>query len=167
MERLKTFIISPIMWMLNRVRILSNHYQEEQLRKGLGTCGEQVSFQIPVWISGADKVKIGQRVSIAAFVHIWGQGGVEIGDYTLIASHVTITSLTHDTCAKLFAESLISKPVFIGRNVWIGSHATILPGVRVGDGAVIGAGAVVTKDVPTDSIVVGVPAKFLKNRFQK
>jgi len=162
----KKFPTSPKIAIFNRLQKIANSYQEEQIRKSLAVCGEQTSFQIPVWILGADKVKIGKQVSIAAFVHIWGQGGIEIGDNTLIASHVAITSLTHDTAANLFAESLIAKPVVIGRNVWIGSHAVILPGVRVGDGAVIGAGAVVNKDVSADSIVVGVPAKLLRNRFQ-
>ncbi len=100
----------------------------------------------------------GRGVSINAFVHIWGQGGVTIGDNCLIASHVVVTSLTHDPQAPNHAESLIARPVVIGRNVWIGSHAVILPGVTVGDGAVIGAGAVVTKDVPPGITVVGIPA---------
>ena len=54
-------------------------------------------------------------------------------------------------------------PIAIGKNVWIGSHATILPGVRVGDNAVVAAGAVVTKDVPANAVVGGVPAVLLKN----
>lgn len=53
-------------------------------------------------------------------------------------------------------------PIAVGRNVWIGSNATVLAGVAVGDGAIIAAGAVVTKDVPANTIVGGVPAKFIK-----
>lgn len=155
----------PLPSILNYLQKVLNHYIQERLRKSFASCGEQVELQIPICIEGANKVKIGHRVSMAAFVHIWGQGGVEIGDDTLIASHVSITSLTHDTTALLFSKSLISKSIFIGRNVWIGSHATILPGIQVGDGAIIGAGAVVTKDVPENTIVVGVPAKVIKNRL--
>ena len=163
--KLIRFLRQPRTSLLDRLQNWSAHYLLEKLRNSLANCGEQVGFQMPICIEGADNVKIGHRVSIAAFVHIWGQGGVEIGDDTLIASHVAITSLTHDTIAPLFSESLISKPVIIGRNVWIGSHATILPGIQIGDGAIIGAGAVVTKDVPENTIVVGVPAKVIKNRF--
>ena len=55
------------------------------------------------------------------------------------------------------------KPIKLGKNVWVGSDVTILPGVTVGDGAVIGAGSVVTKDVKENTVVVGNPAKFLRN----
>lgn len=129
------------------------------LRRQLGACGAGVSFQWPLIINSPERVRLGDRVSINAFVHIWGSGGVTIGDDSLIASHVAITSLTHDPKAAAFAQTLVTKPVSIGRNVWIGSHAVILPGVTIGDNAVVGAGAVVTRDVPAGSIVTGVPAR--------
>ena len=56
-----------------------------------------------------------------------------------------------------------SAPIVLGKNVWIGSNATILQGVTIGDNAVVGAGAVVTKDVPANTVVGGVPAKFIKS----
>lgn len=134
----------------------------EQRRAALisqfAACGEGVSIQLPVVINNADHLRLGARVSINAFVHIWALGGVTIGDDTLIASHVAITSLTHDPRSELFATSSQTRPVVIGRNVWIGAHAVILPGVTIGDGAIIGAGAVVTRDVAPRSVVVGVPA---------
>ena len=57
---------------------------------------------------------------------------------------------------------MFPKKVVLGKNVWVGAHATILPGVTIGDNAVIAAGAVVTKDVPANAVVGGVPAKVLK-----
>jgi acetyltransferase-like isoleucine patch superfamily enzyme len=59
--------------------------------------------------------------------------------------------------------NLIPKPVKIGAKVWIGANVTILPGVNIGDGAIIAAGAVVNKDVAPNTVVGGVPAKFIKN----
>lgn len=128
------------------------------LKGQFAACGENVSIQLPVVINNADHLRVGARVSINAFVHIWALGGVTIGDDTLIASHVAITSLTHDPRTELFSASLTSRPIVIGRNVWIGTHAVILPGVTIGDGAIIGAGAVVTRDVAFRTVVVGVPA---------
>ena len=58
--------------------------------------------------------------------------------------------------------SEFGKNIHIGENVWIGSHATILPGVTIGDNAIIAAGSVVTKDIPANSIAAGVPAKIIK-----
>ena len=89
------------------------------------------------------------------------QGGIEIGDDCLIGHQVVIATLNHDPTPDR-RKSMISAPVRIGRNVWIGSHATILPGVTVGDDAIIAAGAVVTKDVPAGTIAAGVPAKTIK-----
>jgi acetyltransferase-like isoleucine patch superfamily enzyme len=134
----------------------------ESLRRQFASCGRDVSIQWPVVINGADHLSVGNGVSFNAFVHIWAQGGVALGDGTLVGSHVTITSLTHATDAPSFAESLVSKPVDIGRNVWIGAHAVILPGIRIGDGAIIGAGAVVNRDVAAGDVVAGVPAVSIR-----
>ena len=58
---------------------------------------------------------------------------------------------------------MFARPVVVGKGVWIGSHATILPGVTIGEGAVVAAGAVVARDVPARTVVAGVPAKVIKN----
>ena len=74
---------------------------------------------------------------------------------------MVIATLNHDQNPKKRA-SLIPAPVVIGKNVWIGANSTILPGVTIHDGAIIAAGAVVTKDVPENMIVGGVPARVIK-----
>ncbi len=137
-------------------------YQLYKFNKGLKSCGNSVYIEFPVKFEGKEFISIGNNVSINSFVHIWGHGGVVIGDNTLIASHVSIVSVTHDTNAEIYRESLIEKKVTIGKNVWIGTHSVILPGVIINDNAVIGAGSVVTKDVPPNVVVAGVPAKIIK-----
>ena len=64
-------------------------------------------------------------------------------------------------------QNLYHAPIRIGRGVWIGAHATVLAGVTIGDNAVVAAGAVVTRDVPADSVVGGVPAKFIRSIYSK
>ena len=126
------------------------------------SCGENTFIQFPVRIEGANYIEIGNNVSINAFVHMWGHGKITIGDDCLIASHVSINSVTHDATAKLYRNSIIEKEVFIGNDVWIGSHAIILPGLTIGNNAIIGAGALVNKDVPAGAVVAGVPAKVIR-----
>jgi maltose O-acetyltransferase len=130
--------------------------------RGLGSCGQQVSVAGPVVFLGRENIRIGNRVSIAGFLHIWGHAGVTIGDDVLIASHVGISSITHDPDAVPFNCRNIGKKVRIGSNVWIGSHAFLGAGVTVGDGSIVGAGAVVLRDVEPCTVVGGVPARKLR-----
>jgi acetyltransferase-like isoleucine patch superfamily enzyme len=106
------------------------------------------------------KVVIKDRAAINSFCQIYGHGDVEIGEGTEIGPGVLITTTDHDYHDELRTRF---KPVLIGRNVWIGANVTILPGIKIGDNAVIGAGAVVTKDIPSYSVAVGIPAKVIKN----
>lgn len=152
-------------WVLKKIRNqflkVSRKLQslkEQNLKNTLKHCGEGTSINMPVIFAGAEYITMGNDVKIGAFVHIWGHGGVVIGNDCLIASHVSITSLTHDNSTGLYRDTVISKPVTIGNNVWIGSHAVILPGVTIGNNAIVGAGAVVAKNVPEGVVVVGVPA---------
>jgi len=127
--------------------------------------GSMSSLSRPYVVAGLGNITIGEDSHIAPFAHIWGQGGVTIGDRVLIASHVAITSLTHDyTHAQIRHAPIIAKPINILDDVWIGAHSVIMPGVTLGKGCVVGAGSVVTKDVPPMAIVVGSPAKVLKYR---
>jgi acetyltransferase-like isoleucine patch superfamily enzyme len=131
----------------------------------LGQAGERINYGRGIVIRHPASVAIGDDTSFGDFVHIWGAGGVVIGKDVLIAAHTLVTSLSHDVGAaargELYRQSVISKPVTIGDNVWIGSNAVIMPGITIGDGAIIGAGSVVTHDVPPLAIYVGVPARPL------
>ena len=107
-------------------------------------------------------ISIGKRVFINSGCCFQDQGGIEIGDDVLIGQQVVIATLNHDFNPEKRG-NMSPSPVKIGNKVWIGAHATILPGVTIGDGAVVAAGAVVTKSVPAFSVVAGVPAKIIKS----
>ena len=115
----------------------------------------------PFYTDCGKNIKIGKNVFINACCRFQDQGGIEIGDGSLIGHNTTIATLNHDFNPDKRA-NLHPSPVKIGKNVWIGSDCTILPGVEIGDGAVIGAGSVVTKSVPANSIAVGSPARVIK-----
>ena len=106
-------------------------------------------------------ITVGKNVFINSGCCFQDQGGITVGDGALIGHQVVIATLNHDLSPEKRA-SMKAAPVVIGKNAWIGSHATLLAGVTVGDGAVVAAGAVVTKDVPPRTVVGGVPAKILK-----
>ncbi|MDE6585838.1 MAG: sugar O-acetyltransferase [Clostridia bacterium] len=106
-------------------------------------------------------IKVGKNVFINSGCCFQDQGGIEIGDNVLIGQQVVIATLNHDLNPQQRA-NMFPAPVKIGNGVWIGAHATILAGVTIGNGAVIAAGAVVTKDVPENTVVGGVPAKIIK-----
>ncbi|WP_370867886.1 DapH/DapD/GlmU-related protein [Phenylobacterium sp.] len=105
-------------------------------------------------------------MSINDFVHIRGGGGVRIEDGCLIAPHVVITSQSHDVDAVArgldYRNTNTALPIHIGRNVWIGAGAVVLPGVTIGDGAIVAAGAVVSRDVDARCLVAGIPARFVR-----
>lgn len=106
--------------------------------------------------------KVGKNVFINEGCCFQDQGGIEIKDNCLIGQQVVLATLNHGIDPES-RHDMIPAPIVIGRNVWIGAHATVLSGVTVGDNAVIAAGAVVTKDVPANCVVAGVPAKIIKN----
>jgi acetyltransferase-like isoleucine patch superfamily enzyme len=111
-------------------------------------------------------IKVGKNVFINACCKFQDQGGIEIGNGVLIGHNVTLATLNHDERPS-HRQNIYPKPIKIGDNVWIGSNATILQGVTIGNGAIIGANAVVTKDVPENAIVAGIPAKIIRKVNKK
>ena len=92
---------------------------------------------------------------------------IDVGEGCMIGPNCYITDHDHGmrAGAAVGLQPLVSAPVRIGNDVWIGAGAIVLKGVTIGDGAVVGAGAIVTNDVPTHAIVVGVPAKVIGTRL--
>ncbi len=112
-------------------------------------------------------ISIGKKVSIGENCFLDGFGGLEIGDWTMIAHNCSFISEDHGIerydIPIQYQKKKIA-PITIGKNVWIGCGVRVLRGVTIGDGAVVGAGSVVTDSIPSDAVAVGVPAKVIKFR---
>ena len=111
-------------------------------------------------------ITVGKNVFINSGCRFQDQGDITIGDGTLIGHNVVLATLNHGISPDE-RHDLFPAPIHIGKNVWIGANATVLPGVTIGDNAVIAAGAVVTKDVPANVVVAGVPAKVIRKTEKK
>lgn len=143
------------------------YHTPEEIRKLFGEIIEQPldeDFRLfpPIYTDFGRNIHIGKNVFINSSCHFQDQGGIYIGDGSLIGHCVVMATLNHDhDPAK--RQNLYHKPIRIGKRVWIGANAVITAGVTVGDNAIIAAGAVVTKDVQANMIVGGVPARVIKH----
>ena len=137
----------------------------------------------PLWRFRNNKVSLSayvesdvwlNRSQVGRYVHIGPRASVDvarIGNYSCISGLVAIGGMNH-AYDKSYSINPILNPhctydvlTVIGNDVWIGSRSVIMQGVKIGDGAVIGAGSIVTKDVPENTIVMGVPARLYKKRY--
>jgi acetyltransferase-like isoleucine patch superfamily enzyme len=122
---------------------------------------ESVAVFTPLYINYGKNTKIGKNVFINFDCVFLDLGGITIEDNVLIAPKVSLLSEGHPISPNE-RQSLVPAHIHIKKNAWIGAGATVLPGVTVGENAIVAAGAVVSKDVPANTIVGGVPAKIIK-----
>ena len=126
-----------------------------------GEVGEGFALFPPFYTDFGKNIAVGKGVFINSGCCFQDQGGIEIGDNCLIGHQVVLATLNHEL-SSVKRGNMFPAPIRLGRNVWVGAHATLLPGVTVGDNAVIAAGAVVSRDVPANAVAAGVPAKVIK-----
>ena len=107
-------------------------------------------------------IHLGENVFINSGCRFQDQGGIYIGDNVLIGHNVVLATLNHEENPKKRG-NLAPAPIKIAADVWIGSNATVLPGVTIGKGAIVAAGAVVTKDVAENTVVGGIPARYIRD----
>ena len=115
----------------------------------------------PLYADFGKNISVGEGVFINACCHFQDHGGVTLGDGCQIGHNVVFATLNHELLPERRGVTRPA-PIVLGKKVWVGSNATILQGVTIGDNAVVAAGAVVTKDVPANTIVGGVPARVIK-----
>ena len=120
---------------------------------------------VPFYTNFGKHIKIGKNVFINHASSFLDLGGITIEDEVLIGPKVNLITENHPVNPSQ-RKSLILNSILIKKNAWIGAGATILPGVTVGENSIIAAGALVTKDVPDNTIVGGVPAKIINSIFE-
>ncbi len=129
-------------------------------------CGKHVNIEHGAFLASGIGIEIGDNSGIGLDCRV--AGPLSIGSDVMMAPNVTIVTQNHevsDLSKPMRLQTAPKKKVVIGSDVWIGTNAVIMPGVKIGNGAIIGAGAVVTKDVPDYAVVGGVPAKIIKSRL--
>ena len=146
-------------------------FRTGNVHKGAGVfLGDDVMLfdGVRLLLGDADtKLVIGNRVTVNVNAYLSGEGGLLIEDDVLIGPHAKLLSATHEIhCGNLeiSRNPIIGRLIHIQRGAWIGAGAIILPGVTIGEGAVVGAGSVVTKDVAANRVVVGNPARVVRER---
>ena len=133
----------------------------------LENCGKNVNIESNATFSSKVTLEDYSGIGINAKIY----GTCHIGRYVMMGTDVTIITRNHRfdrTDIPMMEQGFEEeRPVYIGNDVWIGDRVLIFPGVHIGDGSIIAAGAVVTKDVPPYSIVAGVPARKIRDRFER
>ena len=147
-------------------RLNSAYHTPEEIRDILSELfGKAVPATLrvfpPFYTDFGKNIEVGEDVFINACCHFQDHGGVRIGDGCQIGHNVVFATLNHGLSPE-DRKNTYPASIVLGKNVWVGSNSTILQGVTIGDNAVVAAGAVVTKDVPANVVVGGVPAKIIK-----
>ncbi|MGT2648722.1 sugar O-acetyltransferase [Streptococcus uberis] len=153
-----------ILYDFNQTRPLEGQKRQDLMQKMFHSLGENVYIEPPLRANwGGHFTSIGNNVYVNFNLTLVDDTYIEIGDNTMIAPNVTIISGTHPLEVSLRQQGYqYNLPVKIGKNCWIGANSTILPGVTIGDNSIIGANSLVTKDIPTNSLALGSPAKVTK-----
>lgn len=158
------FSCLELLYDFNETRPSQMNKRNELLKQMFAEIGEECYIEPPLrsnW--GGHHVHFGKNVYANFNLTLVDDTHIYVGDYTMIGPNVTIATAAHPVSPELREKvGQYNLPVYIGRNVWIGAGAMILPGVTIGDNTVIGAGSVVTKDIPGDVVAVGNPCRVMR-----
>ena len=146
---------------------LNNHYNTPDEIRNLFSklTGKKIdeTFRMhpPFYTDFGKNITLGKNIFINSGCHFQDQGGITIGDGSLIGHNVVLATLNHEFAPENRGTMHPAK-ITIGNNVWIGSSSTVIHGISIGEGAIVAAGSVVTKDVPARTVVADIPAKVIK-----
>ena len=134
----------------------------------LKSLGKNCKISPTAFFKFPEQIEIGNDVFINHLCSVWAapKGGIKIGNDVLFGPGVCVIASNHGTAGgtPIRNQEGLDASIVIGNDVWLGANVVVTAGVTIGDGCVIGAGGVVTKDLPPNSICVGVPAKPIRNR---
>ena len=134
------------------------------LKQMFGKIGENCYIEPPLHSNFSGRhVFMGNNVYANYNLTLVDDGNIYIGDNVMFAPNVVVATAGHPIIPELRMRGLqFNKDVHIGKNVWVGAGAILMPGVKIGDNTVIGAGSVVTKDIPSDVVAVGNPCRVIR-----
>jgi acetyltransferase-like isoleucine patch superfamily enzyme len=164
-------IVSKAARLLSHLPWILNEYDNTSLaqREKLTLQGDNHHIAYTAQFRDAENIVLGQRTQIGEFCHLVAgkHGKIHIGKHCVMSPHVVIVASRHGTESgiPMRLQAIDDGKVLIGDDVLIGMHAVILKDVTIGDHAIIAAGSVVTKDVPPDAVVAGIPAKPINSRL--
>lgn len=155
LEKLYTFNQTRPSEQAKRARLLKEMFAE---------MGEDCYIEPPLHANwGGKHVHFGKGVYANFNLTLVDDCDIIVGDHVMFGPNVTVSAGTHPIHPELRSkQAQYNVPVHIGNNVWIGAHAVLLPGVKIGENTVIGAGSVVTKDLPDNVIAVGNPCRVIR-----
>lgn len=148
----------------NATRPHEQKRRAELLREMFAEVGEECYIEPPLHANWAGRhVHLGDRVYANFNLTLVDDTHIYIGSGTMIGPNVTLTTAGHPIKPELREKGYqYNFPIHIGKNVWLGAGATVLPGVTIGDNSVIGAGSVVTRDIPANVVAVGTPCRVMR-----
>jgi len=146
-----------------KIEAIMCHCKGAFLKSRLKFCGDDVYFYPGISVNIPETISIGNHTHLGENVHLRGGGKILIGDLCQIANNTIIVTSGHPIDGGKYYGRSVFNDIQIGNNVWIGSGVIILPGVTVGENSVIAAGSVVTKDVQSNILAGGVPAKKIRD----
>ena len=160
-EQLETL---ELLYEYNQTRPTEQGKRKELLSKMFAEIGEDCYIEPPLHANWAGKnVHFGKNVYANFNLTLVDDTHIYVGDYTMFAPNVVVTTAGHPIDPTLREKVYqFNLPVHIGRNVWIGAGAVILPGITIGDNSVIGAGSIVTKDIPANCVAYGNPCRVVR-----